>query len=205
MSCFSPPHYLEGQRWRGLRIGLLGGSFHPPHEGHIRLSAAAIKTLDLDFVWWLVTPKNPVKDSVSISSYEERFKAAFDMASPCARILVSRLEQDLGSAYTYQTLQALQRYFTTTSFVWLCGFDLALNFHRWRRASTLPDLAPFAFFARPPACQLVRPNILSMRSDLAHIHLRPHSEKPRLAPRTIYWAREQAMYDISSTQLRNQS
>jgi nicotinate-nucleotide adenylyltransferase len=202
MSAFSPPKCLEGRRWEGLRIGLLGGSFHPPHEGHIRLSQRAAKLLELDFVWWLVTPKNPIKDSVSTASYDERVRSAHDIASPYARIIVSRLEQRMESHYTYQTLQDMRRYFSGVSFVWLCGFDLALNFHHWRKATALPDLAPFAFFARPPAHRLVTQNMLKMRSDLLHIHLPGDFKKPWLRPGTIYWALQEPMYAISSTKLR---
>lgn len=204
MSAFSPPNYLETQRWHGLRIGLLGGSFHPPHTGHIKLSRAAIKLLDLDFVWWLVTPKNPIKETVSPASYEQRLKEAQDMTAQHPLILVSRLEQVLESAYTYQTLLRLRRYFPATSFIWLGGIDLALGFHRWKYASALPDLAPFAFFARPPAYQLVTGNMMMMRSDLAHKDLHGCIRKPKLRPRTIYWAREWPMHNISSTELRNQ-
>ena len=202
MSAFTPPKILEGRRWFGLRVGLLGGSFHPSHEGHVRLSCTALKMLGLDFIWWLVTPKNPIKDTVSAASFEQRLKAARQMAAPCPRILVSRLEKDLASTYSYQTLQGIRRYFPETSFVWLCGFDLALNFHRWHKAAVLPDLASFAFFARPPAYQLVANNMLAMRGDLAHRHI-PHTHnRPDLSPRTIYWAREVPMHDISSSRLR---
>ena len=202
MGAFSPPNYLEARRWQGLRIGLLGGSFHPPHEGHIRLSYAARKLLGLDFVWWLVTPKNPIKDSVSIASYDTRVSAAYDMSSQYAHIVVSRFEHDLASANTYQTLRGLHRYFPDTAFVWLCGFDLALNFHRWQRAHDLPELAPFAFFARPPAYQLVTGNFLAMRKDLTHICLPDDSSAPELRARTIFWAKALPMHNISSTQLR---
>ena len=46
----------------GLTIGLLGGSFDPPHQGHIHISKTAIKIFNLSKLWWLVSPRNPIKD-----------------------------------------------------------------------------------------------------------------------------------------------
>src|SRR6202011_1970001 len=65
----------------GMRIGLLGGSFNPPHAAHRAISLFAIKRLKLDRVWWLVTPGNPLKDHGGLHDLNERADAARKMAN----------------------------------------------------------------------------------------------------------------------------
>src|SRR3954471_15978292 len=110
-----------GDRSR-LRIGLLGGSFNPAHEGHVHLSREAIKRLDLDEVWWLVSPQNPLKPARGMAPLEERMAGAVRLAEP-PRLRVTDLEARLGTRYTADTILALKRRFPATRFVWLMGAD----------------------------------------------------------------------------------
>src|SRR6476620_314779 len=83
----------------GMRIGLLGGSFNPPHVAHRAISLFAIKRLKLDRVWWLVTPGNPLKRSGALHDLDARAEAARKMADD-PRIDVSCLETVIGTRYT---------------------------------------------------------------------------------------------------------
>ena len=74
MTIFSPPTLHDGFRWKNMKIGLVGGSFNPPHEGHIHISKIAKQKLDLDVVWWLVTTQNPLKKIKTSDNYEKRIK-----------------------------------------------------------------------------------------------------------------------------------
>lgn len=130
---------------RGMRIGLLGGSFDPPHEAHREISLTALKRLGLDRVWWLVTPGNPLKPA-SKADFETRLQAARRMARH-PRIEVTGFSA--GSAYTIDLLSALKRRFPDVNFVWLMGADNLAQVHRWRGWEKIFALMPIAVLDRP--------------------------------------------------------
>ncbi len=133
----------------GLRIGLLGGSFNPAHEGHLYVGEAARKRLGLDYVWWLVAPQNPLKPISDMAPLEDRLAGARGLAACQPRLIVTDLERTLGSRYTIDTLKALTRRFPQVHFVWLMGSDNLVQFHRWRRWEAIAALMPLAVVIRP--------------------------------------------------------
>ncbi len=134
------------------RIGLLGGSFNPAHAGHRHVSLEALKRLDLDAVWWLVSPQNPLKGKRGMAAFARRMAAAAALARH-PRIAVLDLEARLGTRYTVDTLAALRRRFPHVQFVWLMGADILSQLQRWKRWPELFDRVPVAVFARPSYCQ----------------------------------------------------
>jgi nicotinate-nucleotide adenylyltransferase len=142
------------QRHDTSRIGLLGGSFNPAHEGHREISLAALKLLRLDAVWWLVSPANPLKEGsgYDYAPYEERMAAARRVADH-PRIIVSNFEERRGLQYTVDTLQALLDLWPQIRFVWLMGADSLAGFHRWRNWRRIASLVPFAAFNRPGSAE----------------------------------------------------
>ena len=131
------------------RIGLLGGSFNPAHEGHRQLSLAAIDALGLDELWWLVSPGNPLKEGVGdMAPYEARLRSARDMAAGTP-IEVSDFEKRAGTRYTIDTLSALVRDFPDERFIWLMGADTVAEFHRWKDWREIAQLLPIAVLPRP--------------------------------------------------------
>ena len=137
-----PPHA------RGQRIGLFGGSFNPPHEGHRATSLIAMRRLRLDAVWWLVSPGNPLKDHSALPSLDERMAAARRTAAH-PRIAVSGLERGLGSSYTCDVVAALTRRCPGVRFVWIMGSDAFVEFHRWRRWRRIAATLPLGIVDRP--------------------------------------------------------
>jgi nicotinate-nucleotide adenylyltransferase len=137
-----PPHG-EGQR-----IGLLGGSFNPPHAGHLHVSLVALRRLALDAVWWLVTPGNPLKDTASLPPLAARLAGA-RAAARHPRIRVSGIEAALGTRYTVDTVATLIERAPTLRFVWLMGADNLVQLDRWRDWRRLAALVPFAVIDRP--------------------------------------------------------
>ena len=133
----------------GRRIGVLGGSFNPPHAGHLALSQTAIKRLGLDEVWWLVSPGNPMKSHAELESQATRLRAARRLASADVRILVTGFEADLPSPYSAATVRFLQRRHGATRFVWLMGADCLAGFHRWRQWRAILATLPVAVIDRP--------------------------------------------------------
>jgi nicotinate-nucleotide adenylyltransferase len=129
-----------------MRIGLLGGSFNPPHAAHREISLTALKRLGLDQVWWLVSPTNPLKNPAILPSLESRVDAARRMARH-PRIEVTAFAG--GSPYTVDLLTELKRRFPGVNFVWLMGADNLAQFHRWRAWEKIFTLLPIAVLDRP--------------------------------------------------------
>jgi nicotinate-nucleotide adenylyltransferase len=133
----------------GLRIGILGGSFNPAHEGHMHVSEVALKRLDLDYVWWLVSPQNPLKPAAGMASLQQRIASARDIARRHPRLRVSDIETQMGSQYTFDTVIRLKKRFPQLRFVWIMGTDNLLTFHRWRNWQRLAERVPIAIVTRP--------------------------------------------------------
>jgi nicotinate-nucleotide adenylyltransferase len=133
----------------GLKIGLLGGSFNPAHEGHLYISETAIKRLGLDFVWWLVAPQNPLKPTAGMAPLETRLCEAARKYEHDLRIIVVDVETALRTRYTADTLTALKRRFHGVNFVWLMGSDNLAGFHHWRRWREIARSVPIAVVLRP--------------------------------------------------------
>ena len=132
----------------GMRIGLLGGSFNPPHRAHRFISLTALKRLDLAQVWWMVTPGNPLKEHNDLSPLAERIRLSRAVARH-PHIKVTAFEAKLGTAYTAQTLAWLRQRLPEVRFVWLMGADNLASFHRWNDWGAIFRLMPVAVEDRP--------------------------------------------------------
>jgi nicotinate-nucleotide adenylyltransferase len=130
-------------------VGLLGGSFNPAHAGHRYISEYAISKLDVSSVWWLVSPRNPLKLRHELADYHQRLASAQAAATHPA-IHVSDIEARLQLRYSYQTIRALQKRFPRIRFVWLMGADNLASFHRWRHWQWIARHIPLLVFDRAP-------------------------------------------------------
>lgn len=137
-----PPHAP------GQRIGLFGGSFNPPHEGHRRVSLKALRRLRLDQVWWVVTPGNPLKDTRALPPLAARMQAAASVAAH-PKIVVTGIEAKLATRFTADLIRALTGAEPATRFVWIMGSDNLAQFHRWDRWRDIAEAVPIAVVNRP--------------------------------------------------------
>ncbi len=146
----SPLNWIRppGPVANGLKIGLFGGSFNPAHSGHLYVGLTALKRLGLDYVWWLVSPGNPLKDGKAMAPFEKRLLAAQKIATD-PRLIVSDLERQLGTRYTIDTVKLLQQRFPQVQFVWLMGSDNLENFHLWRDWQGIARAVTVAVVQRP--------------------------------------------------------
>jgi nicotinate-nucleotide adenylyltransferase len=185
----------------GMRIGLLGGSFNPPHAAHRAISLFALKRLKLDRVWWLVTPGNPLKDHDGLRDLDARAEAARKMAGD-PRIDVSCLESVIRTRYTVDTITYLRRRASGLRFVWIMGADNLAQFHRWQNWRRIAAEVPIAVIDRPP--QSFRALAAPAAQALARYRL-PENQAGRLADqRTPAWVFLTGMkLNLSSTGLRN--
>ncbi|MDX6748241.1 nicotinate-nucleotide adenylyltransferase [Geminicoccaceae bacterium 1502E] len=131
-----------------LRVGLLGGSFNPAHDGHLYVSLEALRRLQLDQVWWLVSPQNPLKPRAGMAPLEERLASARAVARHPA-VRVTSLESRLGTRYTADTLKRLASW-KEHRFVWLIGADNLAQLPRWRHWEQVMRACPIAVFERDP-------------------------------------------------------
>jgi nicotinate-nucleotide adenylyltransferase len=185
----------------GMRIGLLGGSFNPPHMAHRAISLFAIKRLKLDRVWWLVTPGNPLKADRSSRDLDERMAAARAVAND-PRIEVSCLEAVIGVRYTVDTITYLRRRTSGLRLVWIMGADNLAQFHRWQNWQRIASEVPIAVIDRPP--QSFRALAAPAAQALARYRV-PENQAGQLAERRApAWVFLTGMkLNLSSTGLRN--
>lgn len=132
----------------GMRIGLFGGSFNPPHAGHLHVGRMALRRLGLDRLWWLVTPGNPLKELAGLPTLPERMAMARKMARD-PRIVVTGFEAALPAPYTIETIRLLQRRLPGVRFVWIMGADGLASFHRWQAWGEIAARVPIAVIDRP--------------------------------------------------------
>jgi nicotinate-nucleotide adenylyltransferase len=183
-----------------MRIGLLGGSFNPPHEAHRAISLVALKRLGLDQVWWLVTPGNPLKDASTLASLRARIEAARAMANH-PRIAVTGFEAGTGSAYTIDLIERLKRRFPGVSFVWLMGADNLATFDRWRAWERIFAAVPIAVFDRPGFRLKARASKAAQRFSAYHVDESDARGLARLVP-PAWSIITHTLSPLSSTELR---
>jgi nicotinate-nucleotide adenylyltransferase len=138
-----PPLAFAGQR-----VGLMGGTFNPPHEGHAICAATALRRLRLDQLWWVVTPCNPLKSGEGLPDLKERMEASRGFAASPA-IKITGFEAELGSPYTYATIRFLTKHLPRVRFVWVMGADNLATFHHWQHWRDIARLVPIAVIDRP--------------------------------------------------------
>jgi len=132
----------------GERIGLMGGTFNPPHDGHLVCAQTALRRLQLDRLWWMVTPGNPLKENNHLPPLEGRIAASRALTND-PRIIVTGLEEGISTRYTFETLRFLRRRLSGVRFVWVMGADNLVGFHRWQHWRDIADLVPIAVVDRP--------------------------------------------------------
>lgn len=132
----------------GQRVGVMGGTFNPPHAGHALISRTALRRLQLDQLWWVVTPGNPLKANSGLPDIEVRMRESRMLACD-RRMRVTGFEQQLGTSYTAATLAFLKRRYPGVRFVWIMGADNLAGFHRWQDWRGIARMMPIAVVDRP--------------------------------------------------------
>lgn len=185
----------------GEVIGLLGGSFDPPHKGHVHITLEALKRFGLTRVWWMVSPGNPLKTQGPAPLLQRLDAAKGLMQHP--RVQVTDLEVHLGTRYTSQTIQRLRQLYPGVRFVWLMGADNLAQFHHWQNWHQIMQSVPLGILARPgdrisartsPAARIYRADRIKGRSS----QLLGQAQAPAWCFVNV------PMRDVSSTSLRAQ-
>ncbi|MGU3576921.1 nicotinate-nucleotide adenylyltransferase [Brucellaceae bacterium C25G] len=135
---------------KGMSVGLFGGSFNPPHAGHVLVAETALRRLKLDQLWWMVTPGSPLKNLSELAPLKDRLTASRQLAND-PRIKVTAFEAAYNVRYTADTLAIIQKANPNVRFIWIMGADNLAQFHRWDRWRQIADHIPIAVIDRPNA------------------------------------------------------
>jgi len=184
----------------GQRVGLLGGSFDPPHAGHAHITRWALRSAGLDRVWWLVSPGNPLKTR-GPADIDRRVDAARAMIRH-PRVVVTDIERHMASRYTADTLAWLARRYPGVQFLWLMGADNLASFHRWDRWEWIIETTPMIVFARPG--QQLAGGLSPAAQRYTHLRVKPGDVRSLGATVPRGWCLLTGpMSDMSSTEIRN--
>ncbi len=172
-----------------MKIGLVGGSFDPPHFGHIGISKDAIKLLKLDKIWWLPTKQNPLKTNQS-SNFDERLSLCKEISKDEPKIIIKDTERHLKSSYLIDLLNKIIAQNPEDEFFLIIGDDNLTNFHLWHKWQLIIKLIKIIIFNRN-----------MHHEEIANSKLVDFCKKNNQKDRLIFVKNKK--YDISSTKLRN--
>ena len=183
----------------GMRIGILGGSFDPAHEGHAHITREALRRFGLDRIWWLVSPGNPLKEHGPAPLAARLAQARRVMPDP--RVEITDLEARLGTRYTAQTLRRITALYPGVHFVWLMGADNLCQFDRWENWRGILRMVPVGVLARPGyrmAATQARAARICARARLPAALARGLA----LAPPPVWCFVQMPLSDLSSSAIR---
>lgn len=186
----------------GQRVGIMGGSFNPAHEGHRIVAETAVKRLALDQLWWLVTPGNPLKENSGLPSQAARMDGARAYAKG-SRMKITGFEAELGTPYTAATLAYLKRRYPEVHFVWVMGADNLAGFDRWQKWQQIFQTMPIAVVDRPGYRLKALAGLAAQRFASARLDETDAALLPRChAPAWVFLTTR--LSPLSSTVLRRQ-
>ncbi|MEQ1943766.1 nicotinate-nucleotide adenylyltransferase [Mesorhizobium sp. VNQ89] len=162
---------------KGMQVGLFGGSFNPPHAGHVHVAEIALRRLALDQLWWIVTPGNPLKSISELAPLGERLRLSEEITRN-PRIKVTAFEAAHKLRYTADTLALVRARNPGVDFVWVMGADNLRDFHRWQRWREIALTFPIAVIDRPGATLSFLSSMVAKTFDYARVD---EFAAPRLA------------------------
>jgi nicotinate-nucleotide adenylyltransferase len=188
----------------GMRIGLFGGSFNPIHDGHRLVVEETLRRLDLDALWVLVTPGNPLKNHSELAPLADRVDAARALLHN-PKVRVSGFEAAHGFTYSWQTIRFLTQAMPDRHFVWIMGADNLVDFNHWERWRDIAAMVPMAIYVRPGSGR--RAPVSMAASALSRWRI-DESDAPRLAlskaPAWVYLHGRQSPLSSSAIRARRQ-
>ncbi len=191
------------------RIGLLGGSFNPPHIGHLHLALNSYRMLSLDQIIFLITPGNPLKQKIDCTPIDLRIQQVQDLIAPHSNIMkISLIESQLKTQYTALNLEHIKMIHQKTEFVWIMGTDNLLEFHKWFKWQHITDFAAIAIFSRHndelKAVSSIASQFFGAKNNIQPIILSNSDiisyKPPKMLPKVTIWSMQQL--HISSSEIR---
>ena len=180
-------------------VGILGGSFNPPHLGHVHISKVSLRMFDLGQIYWVYTKKNPLK-KVSPSSFDDRVEKTKKLVkSP--NIKFSPIEIRQNFHYSFQLLNFIQKRHRHLKFIWVMGEDNIIQFHLWKNWQWIANNVKIAVIARGNNRSLVNSSPFAIKYRDYRLKGRQSAQLQYLKP-PIWCIVESKKINISSTDLR---
>lgn len=166
---------------KGMQVGLFGGSFDPPHEGHALVAEIALRSLQLDQLWWIVTPGNPLKTGRKAAALAERVALSEAMVAD-PRVRVTAFETSFSVRYTADTIDLVRSRNSGVDFVWIMGADNLAGFHRWERWREIVQSVPIAVIDRPGSTLALVSSVMAKTFARARVDERDAPLLARMRP-----------------------
>ncbi|EJF90398.1 nicotinate-nucleotide adenylyltransferase [Bartonella tamiae] len=187
----------------GNVVGLFGGSFNPPHDGHVLVAKTAIQRLGLQQLWWMVTPGNPLKDNRALPSLQSRICLSTKMIDD-PRIKITGFEEKIGAYTSIMTIRHILKRHKGVYFVWIMGGDSLSTFHHWHCWRDIVHTLPIAIIDRPMAKKAVLSAPMAQTYQKFRIKEEQSTSLPYMkAPAWVYIHAQRS--NTSSTALRQQN
>lgn len=184
----------------GMAVGLFGGSFNPPHEGHALVAMNALDVLKLDQLWWMVSPGNPLKDHSELAPLPERLELSETLLDD-ARIKVTAFEAAHNVHYSADTIDLVRRTYPDVNFVWVMGADSLSSFHKWERWEEIVRRVPIAVYDRPGSSDSLQASVMSQKYLAARLDAAA-AESLKRTPPPAWTFIHGPLSPLSSTELR---
>jgi len=130
-----------------IKIGILGGTFDPPHKGHVYISKITLKKLKLNKIFWLITKKNPFKKKPYLST-QSRIKLSKKITKNNKEIFIKYYDEKIKSSNTFNLLKYIKTQNKKSELFFLIGADNLKKFHKWKNWNKIPKLAKIVVFPR---------------------------------------------------------
>lgn len=166
-----------------MKVGIYGGSFNPVHFGHVGLAKWVIENTDLDELWLLVSPNNPLKPAGLLAPEEERLAAVREAIRDIPGLVASDFEFSLPRpSYTANTLRELQKAYPQHEFTLVIGEDNLAIFDQWKEYEFIAKT--FRIFVYPR-----KGTMSNVQSPISNF-------------KNITFLEDAPLFDISSTAIR---
>ena len=172
-----------------MKIGIVGGSFDPPHKGHIYISLQSKKRLKLNQIWWIPTKQNPLKHK-RFNDFNTTVNKCREISSKHPEIKIKDYEKLLKNNYTIDLIKRIKKKYPTYQFFWIMGADSLINFHLWEEWKEIIRLSRIIIIDREEYLK-------KALNSKAFFYLRKLKNKQQ------YYILRIKKYDISSTKIRN--
>jgi|TARA_B100001750_G_scaffold237048_1_gene241672 nicotinate-nucleotide adenylyltransferase len=183
------------------KIGILGGSFNPPHLGHLHISLLALKRLQLDEIWWLVSLSNPLKRSVNSENYFKRLEKCSSVFLD-KRIKIVDLEYSMTTFYTFDIITQILKRCRNSQFIWIMGADCFERMDLWFRWEDIFKKIPIAIFSRNLRNMKALASKAAIRYKMFKIPSNQRESGVFLAGKPAWIFLHEKCVDFSSTKIR---
>ena len=179
------------------KVGIYSGSFNPIHHGHVMLANYLVEFSDLDELWFVVTPQNPLKNKEDLLDDDERLKMVQLAVGDDPRFFVSDVEMHLPTpSYTINTLTALSEQYPDCEFVFICGMDSLQNLKNWREYQKILDNYELLVFPREgydggelanyPSVNILKTPVLEISSTFIRHSIKEGRDVRHFVPERVF-------------------